>query len=110
MQEFILLMKGDDSKDISPEVMQQRMQSYMAWMQEMTGKGNYVAGQPLMPTGTHLVDSDTVLTDGPFLEPKEVIGGYIILKATNIDEATELAKTCPLLHHCEIYVRPLVNV
>lgn len=109
MQEFILLMKGDDSKDISPEVMQQRMQSYIVWMKEMSDKGNYVAAQPLKSTGHHLVDKDTVLTDGPFLEPKEVIGGFIILKASDIDEATELAKTCPLLEHCEIYVRPVVN-
>lgn len=110
MQEFLLLMKGDDSKEISPDEMQQRMQDYMAWMKGMMGEGHYVAGQPLMPTGRHLVDQETVLTDGPFLEPKEIIGGYIIVKAANIDEATELAKTCPLLQHCEIYVRPLMYV
>lgn len=109
MQEFILLMKGDDSKEISPEEMQQRMQDYMAWMKKMSGTGNYIAGQPLMPTGKHIIDQDTVLTDGPFLEPKEIIGGYIILRANDIEEATKLAKTCPLLHHCEIYVRPLMD-
>ena len=110
MQEFMLLMKGDDSEHISPEQMQQRMQDYMEWMQKMGKNGNYLSGQPLLPKGTHLLNKEKVLTDGPFLEPKEIIGGYIILKAKDLESATELAKTCPLLSHCEIYVRPLMNV
>jgi len=110
MEEFMLLMKGDDSAEISPDEMQQRMHDYMEWMKGIAGKGNYVAGQPLLPTGNHLTDRETVLTDGPFLEPKEIIGGYIILKAEHLDQATEIAKTCPLLRHCEIYVRPLMQV
>ena len=109
MQEFLLLMKGDDSAEISPEEMQQRMQGYMSWMQKIAGDGTYVDGQPLQPSGNHLINKETVITDGPFLEPKEIIGGYIIIKANDLDAATEIAKTCPLLEHCEIYVRPLMN-
>ena len=110
MKEFILLMKGDNSHEASPEEMQQRMQAYMVWMKEMTGSGKLKGGQPLEPTGTHLKNKETVITDGPFLEPKEIIGGYIVVLAENIDEATEVAKGCPLLEHCEIMVRPVINV
>lgn len=110
MDEFMLLMKGDDSQDASPEEMQQRMQDYMKWMQDMSSNGSYTSGQPLMPTGHHLLNKDEVLTDGPFLEPKEIIGGYIIVRANDLNHATEIAKTCPLIEHCEIYVRPLMKV
>jgi hypothetical protein len=78
-------------------------------MKAMTDEERMVAGQPLEPTGAWL-NGDSVVTDGPFLEPKEIIGGYVILKAADLDEATNLAKACPLLGHCEIYVRPLLEV
>ncbi len=110
MKEFLLLMKGDDSFDASPEEMQQRMHDYRNWIKQMMDEGRFVAGQPLEATGAHLIKADQVLTDGPFLEPKEIIGGYIIIKATGLEEAINKSKTCPLLSHCEIYVRPLMNV
>ena len=59
MQEFMLLMKGDDSADISPEEMQQRMQGYMTWMQNIVGDGKYVDGRPLQPSGNHLINKET---------------------------------------------------
>ena len=103
-------MKGDDAKEASPEELQQRMQDYMVWMKRMTAEGRLRAGQPLEPRGAWLKDAQTVVTDGPFLEPKEVIGGYVILSAANLEEATSLARACPLLKHCEIFVRPLLEV
>jgi len=108
--EFMFLMKGDDSQDVGPEVMQQRMQDYMVWMNKMMGEGRLKAGQPLEPRGVHLKKGGDVVTDGPFLEPKEVIGGYVILLAADLNEATQLARGCPLLNHCEIFVRPVLQV
>jgi hypothetical protein len=108
MSEFMLLMKGDDSDTVSPEQMQGRMQAYMGWMQKMTGDGVVRAAGPLEPTGRLLKNADTVLTDGPFLEPTEIIGGYVIVEADDIEAATTVARGCPLLEHCEIMVRPLI--
>jgi len=110
MNEFMLLMKGDDSPQASPQEVQDRMRSYMVWMQKMIAKNRLVAGQPLEPRGVHLTDKASLATDGPFLEPKEIIGGYVILRAEDLDEAIELARECPLLEHCEIYVRPVVQI
>jgi len=110
MNEYLLLMKGDDSASASPAEMQERMGEYMVWMQRMMSEERLVAGQPLQPSGTHLTDRDSVVTDGPFLEPKEIIGGYVIVRAADLDEATNIARDCPLLKHCEIYVRPLIDV
>lgn len=110
MKEFMLLMQGDDSQAVSPQEMQERMQAYMGWMKSMTEGGKLKTGQPLEPTGVLLKDAQTVITDGPFLEPKEIIGGYVIVYAENIEEATEMARNCPLIQHCAIMVRPLINV
>jgi hypothetical protein len=110
MKEFMLIMKGDDSKQASPEEMQSRMQGYMTWMKKMMAEGRLKAGQPLEPRGVWLKDADHVATDGPFLEPREIIGGYVILLADDLEQAAELAKACPLLSHCEIFVRPLVEI
>lgn len=106
----MLLMQGDDSHTASPEEMQQRMQAYMAWMKDMGASGKLKGGQPLEPSGRSLHDKHTIVSDGPFLEAKEIIGGYIIISAADIDEATAIAKGCPLLEHCRIMVRPLVDV
>ena len=75
MKEFMLLMKGDNTPQASPEEMQNRMKDYMTWMQAMIADGRLRAGQPLEPRGSHLKSRSSVVTDGPFLEPKEIIGG-----------------------------------
>ncbi len=110
MREFLLLMRGERSPHASPEQMQQRMKDYMGWMKKMTDEGRLRTGQPLEPRGRWLKDKKTVVTDGPFLEPNEVIGGYVIIEAEDLDDAAEIARDCPLLEHCEIFVRPLVDV
>jgi hypothetical protein len=86
------------------------MQAYMVWMHEMSAEGRLKAGAPLEPRGAWLADADTVITDGPFLEAREIIGGYVILAARDLDEAIALARSCPLLEHCEIFVRPVFDV
>lgn len=110
MKEFMLLMVGNDAGDASPEEMQRRMGEYQVWMKEMMERGNLKTGQPLEGTGALLIDKDTVLTDGPFLESKEIIGGYVIMRAEDREQAIELAKACPLLAHCRILVRPIMEV
>lgn len=107
MKEFVLLIKGYEMHLISEEERNRRMQEYAVWMQEMVAKNRYVTGQSLEPEGYLLKNRDTVITDGPFLEPKEVIGGFVAIKATDINEAAEIAKNCPLLKYYEIFVRPL---
>lgn len=108
MEEFMLVVRGYDYSDVSPEIMQQRMNAYRPWMEKMTAAGRYKAGQPLEPGSGRLVkDKKTVLTDGPFLESKEIVGGYVILLAKDYDEAVSFAKECPLLDHCQLEVRKL---
>lgn len=107
MKEFVLLIKGNEMHLISDDERNRRMQEYAQWMQQMVQEDRYVTGQSLESKGHLVKDKDTVLTDGPFLEPKEVIGGFVSIKATDIDEATEITKNCPLLKYYQIFVRPL---
>jgi hypothetical protein len=108
MEEYMLLVRGYNYAGVTPEVMEKRMNAYRPWMEKMTQAGRYKSGAPLEPgTGRLLKDKQTVLTDGPFLESKEIIGGYVIVLAKDYNEAVELAKECPLLDHCQLEVRKL---
>jgi hypothetical protein len=106
MDEFMLLIRGYDAS-VTPEQLQQRMTTYRPWMEKMAAEGRYKGGAPLDPTAGRLLmkSTNTVLTDGPFLESKEIIGGYVTLLAKDLDEALELARECPLSDHYAVEVR-----
>lgn len=70
------------------------MQKWNTWIGGIAGQGKYVGGHPLLPEGK-VVRSAGVITDGPFAETKEQLGGYIIVKADSLDEAATLAHGCP---------------
>ena len=106
MQAFLLILKGSGMDDLSPEELQQIFKSYKAWVDKLGDK--YVAGQRLENNGSLLKDKETLLTDGPFLESKEIIAGYFVIQAENQQEANEIAKTSPHLGLYEIEVRPIV--
>jgi hypothetical protein len=108
MAEFMILVRGKDPITTSPEKLQQRMDTYVQWMQKMMADGRYKGGQPLEESeGRLLKNKNEMLTDGPFMEAKEMIGGFVIINASDINEATEIAKTCPLLDHFQLEVRKL---
>lgn len=106
MDEFMFLVRGYDEKGVTPEIMQKRMAAYQPWMEKMMTAGHYKSGAPLESGSGRLLKSNrSVATDGPFLESKEIIGGYVIVTAKDYDQAVAFAKECPLLDHCELEVR-----
>lgn len=108
MEKFMYLFRGGMDQNASPEAMQANMQKWMQWMQKLTKDGNFVAGEPLEKTGKNVAGARKVITDGPFAEAKEVVGGYLIVNAKDLHHATELAKGCPIFEedgHVEI--RPI---
>ncbi|HET6256523.1 MAG TPA: YciI family protein [Puia sp.] len=105
MNQFLIIVKGSDHSTISPEKNQQRMERFGEWVQKVLN-GRYVAGAPLEDMDARLLKTRTeVLTDGPFLESKEMISGYIVISADDIEEATELTKQCPLLDEFQLELR-----
>lgn len=110
MNEYLLLIRGgeDVSPTSSPEEMQAHMQQWQKWMGGLAKEGKFVAGQPLMNEGKTLVEAGKRIIDRPLAEGKELVGGYIILKAGSLDEATELSKGCPgFEHNCTVEVREI---
>ena len=75
----------------SPEEMQAEMQRWNDWI---AAQGKFVGTEALMPFVKVVRGSQNVITDGPFTECKEIIGGYSIVSADSIENATELAKGC----------------
>lgn len=107
MNQFLIIVRGSDHSVTSPEEMQKRMNLFGEWVQKVLN-GRYVSGAPLEEADARLLKSKTeVLTDGPFIESKEMISGYVIITANDIQEAVELTKECPLLGQFQLEVRKL---
>lgn len=110
MNSYMYLFRGGDFRELqsSPEKMQAHMQKWRTWMQKLGQQGKFVAGEPLQKEGKIVAKAGKVVTDGPFTEGKEVVGGYLIVKANDINEAVELSKECPGFEHdCIVEVRPI---
>ena len=98
MQEFILIMRHQDgSKVASPDQMQEWMKQTMDWIGGIAAQNKFVSGTGLPFDGAKVVQSNKMVTNGPFGDIKETIGGFIIVKAESIDEAVEFAKGSPVL-------------
>jgi hypothetical protein len=108
--EYLLLFRGNDwYKTLSPEEMQGVASKWMAWFKRLTDEGLCLAGQPLEREG-RLVSGKNgrVVSDGPFAESKEAIGGYFLLRVNTMDEAVAIAKDCPgLAYGIQVEVRPV---
>ena len=98
MDEYILIMRHEDGKKIaSPEQMQEWMKQTMDWIGSIAAQNKFVSGTGLPFEDAKVVKSNKVVTNGPFGDIKETIGGFIMVKAASIDEAVEFAKGCPVL-------------
>lgn len=98
MDEFILIFRHEDGKKVaSPEQMQMWMKQTMDWIGGIAAQNKFSGGNGLPFEDSRVVKPNNVVTNGPFGEIKETIGGYVIVKADSVDEAVEFAKGCPVL-------------
>ena len=98
MQEFMLIFRHEDGHKVaSPEQIQVWMKQTMDWIGGIAAQNKFVAGNGLPFDDARVVGHNNVVTNGPFGEIKETIGGYIIVKADSVDEAVEFAKGSPVL-------------
>jgi hypothetical protein len=96
MSEFLFLFRGGD-KLATPAEMQAGMQKWVAWMNDLRAKGHFKAGQPLDDKAGKVVSGKKkAITDGPFAEAKDLVGGYMLIAARDLNEATELSMGCPI--------------
>ncbi|AIE83693.1 YciI family protein [Fimbriimonas ginsengisoli] len=111
MSEFVFLYRGGD-RATSPEQGQQMMQKWIEWFKELTA-GDHVVdrGQPLEWSGKVVQAGSKTIVDGPFAEAKDLVGGFTIIKANDLDHAAELAKNCPILdRNGHVEVRPVMRL
>jgi hypothetical protein len=98
MKEFMMLFRTEQSNapKPSPEQMQEMVKTWQDWIGGIAAQDKFVATNALGYQGK-TVHADATVTDGPYAELKEIVGGYIIVKAENLDEAVKLAEGCPTL-------------
>lgn len=110
--EYMILFRSTDwKKDLSLEEMQAIMDQTLAWFDRLRAEGKFKAAQPLFSEGKVISGSQgRSITDGPFAESKESVGGYLILQETTMEEAVEIAKGWPMLQcGASLEVRPLAH-
>lgn len=100
MNEFLLIFRRDFNTagvQPSPEQLQKMMKEWQNWMGSIAAQNKLVnSGNRLAGEGK-VVKSGAIVTNGPYVEIKEAIGGYTIVRAESLEEAAEIAKDCPIL-------------
>ncbi|MDP9018066.1 MAG: YciI family protein [Candidatus Eremiobacteraeota bacterium] len=110
MSEFVYLYRGG-GRPSSPAEGEQIMEKWTAWMQELAAKGHIKdRGQPLEGEGK-VVRARTAITDGPYAESKDLVGGYTLIEAKDLTQAAELAGGCPIFERGGLVeVRPVMKM
>jgi hypothetical protein len=111
MSEFVYLYRGGERSD-SPEQSEKIMQKWVAWMEEL-GKNGHLKdrGQPLDAAGKVVRGKQKIVTDGPYTESKDVVGGYTLVEAKDLAQAAELSKGCPIFDSGGLVeVRPVMEM
>lgn len=111
MKDFVLLFRAIESTEKpSPEQIQQSMNSWMEWMGQIVAQGKMSEKGSRLGLADSRVLRQDGYTDGPYTEIKEFLNGFIIVRVADLEEATELAKGCPVLRHggC-VEIRPTVT-
>ncbi|RFM26274.1 YciI family protein [Deminuibacter soli] len=98
MEEFILIFRHEDGKKVaSPEQIEVWMKQTMDWIGGIAAQNKFVGGNGLVFDDSRVVHHNSIVTNGPFGEIKETIGGYVIVKADSVEEAVAFAKGSPVL-------------
>jgi hypothetical protein len=102
MSQFVYLFRASpaEQREVmgTPERAQRSMQAWLSWIRELEAKGHLKdPGQPLDTAGRVVRGNKKEVTDGPYIEAKDLVLGFIVVEARDLAQATELAKGCPML-------------
>lgn len=112
---YMLAFFGEEGgwDDVTPEEMQEGMKLWEGFERELVDAGAHLAGEGLQPSATattvRRAGEERVVTDGPFAETKEQLGGFYLIECENLDEALEWAKKVPIGDGHSTEVRPVMN-
>lgn len=98
MNKYMYLFRGGDKgmAQMSPEEGEAHLNLWKSWMGDLGEAGHFVEGEPLKREGKLVRERGKVITDGPYMEGKELVGGYLIVSANSLEHAAELSKGCPI--------------
>jgi hypothetical protein len=110
MSEFAFIFRGRNPNSPAEQQQQKTSQKWVAWMKELRAAGTITnPGQPLQGGGRTVSGRNHVINDGPFAEAKDVVNGFIVIQARDLDEAVEISKGCPILDaDGSVEVRPVL--
>lgn len=112
---YLILLYDEEAPPTATEAEQAaEMQRWFDYTDDLREAGAYVGGEALQPSGTattvRIRNDETILTDGPFAETKEVLGGFYMIDVADLDEATAWAARCPSTPHGSTEVRPVMEI
>ena len=114
MHYLVLIYSQEPSEPVDPAAMAAVMAEYKAYSTMLRDRGAMVAGDALFPTAMattiRVRDGKAIMTDGPFAETKEALGGFYQIEAKDLDEALALAAACPGAKWGSVEVRPIVDI
>jgi hypothetical protein len=110
MAKFMLILHNKPGlwRNLSPEELQRKFEKYQAWTNSLRSSGRHVSGEKLGEEGGKLLSlhqGRVTVVDGPYSEAKEVVGGYLVFRAANYEEALELVRDAPFLDDHRIELR-----
>jgi len=111
---YMLLIYGPAEGGPTPEQLQAEMPRWFAYQQEIEQSGLFLAGEPLQgadaATTVRVRDGETLITDGPFAETKELLGGFYMIDAPDLATAQEWAGKMPNIGYGSVEVRPIMEI
>ena len=112
MAGFMALVRGgSDMASYSPEEMQSIMASWQLWMERLGKEGKITGGEPLDDAASILTGKDKIQSDGPYAETKDAVGGYLLIEAKDLAEATQFVEDCPCFEtDCTLEIRPILQL
>lgn len=99
MENYLLIFRGGrQNPNQTQEELEAHMTKWGAWMNKLIENNQFVGGDPLENESNMLYKNNngSIATDGPYPEGKELVGGYVMIKADNREKAIEIAKGCPI--------------
>jgi len=113
MEKFMLIIREDLGKmgKMTDEERFANIPMMLKWVDSLIESGNYIKGEPLLIKGRY-VSKDQILSDGPFIEAREGISGYEIIRAESLEQAAAIAQNCPLVQRglAVREVRPIATI
>jgi hypothetical protein len=116
MSEFVYFFRATEADQReamgTPERAQRSMETWLAWIRDLEAKGHLKdPGQPLERVGKVVRGSKKVVTDGPYVEAKDLILGFIVIEARDLAQAVELSTGCPIVEGGgSVEIRPVMTL